>query len=255
LQDPLENSSSIRQKALELGFLQAGMARADHLAEDAARLREWLDRGYQGSMGYMENHFEKRVDPRKLVEGARSIVVVLQNYFTAESQLDKAAPRISKYALGKDYHRVMRKKLRNLYAFMAEHLGAQPDRPMKDYCGDCTRCVDACPTQAILPGKVVDASRCISYLTIENRADKLPETFKGKMQNWAFGCDICQEVCPWNNNAHPHAEPWLTPRPGLLEMSRTDWLALDEAKFDRLFEGSAVRRTGYRGLRRNIGFL
>ena len=307
MQDPLENSSSIRQKALELGFLQAGMARADHLAEDAARLREWLDRGYQGSMGYMENHFEKRVDPRKLVEGARSIVVVLQNYFTAESQLDKAAPRISKYALGKDYHRVMRKKLRNLYAFMAEHLGAQtgrifvdsapvlerawgrlaglgwigkhslllnrrsgswffigiiisdleiqPDRPMKDYCGDCTRCVDACPTQAILPGKVVDASRCISYLTIENRADKLPETFKGKMQNWAFGCDICQEVCPWNNNAHPHAEPWLTPRPGLLEMSRTDWLALDEAKFDRLFEGSAVRRTGYRGLRRNIGFL
>jgi epoxyqueuosine reductase len=307
LQDPQENSHRIRQKALELGFLQAGMARADHLAEDAARLRDWLERGYHGSMGYMENHFDKRTDPRELVEGARSVVVVLQNYFTGESQLDKTAPRISKYAYGKDYHSLMRKKLRSLFAFMAEKLGAQtgrvfvdsapvlerawgrlaglgwigkhslllnrrfgswffigiiisdlelePDRPMKDYCGECTRCVDACPTHAILPGKVVDASNCISYLTIEDRAERLPEEFRGQMQNWAFGCDICQEVCPWNSNAHPHAEPWLTARSGLMEMSRADWLVLDEKKFDRLFEGSAVERAGYHGLRRNIDFL
>jgi epoxyqueuosine reductase len=307
LENPPENSRKIKEKALELGFLQAGMARAVHLVEDASRLKDWLDNGYQGSMGYMENHFEKRVDPRKLVEGARSVVVVLQNYFTREKPLDDQSPVISKYAYGKDYHRILRKKLKSLYAFMGEHIGAhsgrvfvdsapilerawgrlaglgwigkhslllnrkygswffigviitdlelEPDPPINDYCGDCTRCIDACPTKAIIPGKVVDASRCISYLTIENRKDRLPEEFRGKMQNRAFGCDICQEVCPWNNNAHPHSEPWLEPRPGLLEMGREDWAGMDEEQFDRLFEGSAVKRAGYRGLRRNINFL
>ena len=300
-------SRKIKEKALELGFLQAGIARTDHLQEDAARLRNWLDKGYHGSMAYMENHFEKRVDPRQLVEGARSVVVVLQNYYTRKKQLDDQAPRISSYAYGKDYHRIMRKKLQSLYAFMEAEIGAhsgrvfvdsapvlerawgrlaglgwigkhslllnrkhgswffmgviitdldlEPDGPMKDYCGDCTRCIDACPTKAILPGKVIDASRCISYLTIENREDRIPEEFRGLMHNRAFGCDICQDVCPWNNNAHPHSEPWLEPRPGLLEMTRKEWLGLDEVKFNRLFEGSAVKRTKFTGLRRNIDFL
>lgn len=255
----------------------------------------------------MEKHLDRRVDPRLLVEGARSVVVVLQNYFTRERQLDPSAPRISKYAYGKDYHRIVRKKLRLLSAFMDEQIGPhsgrvfvdsapvmerawgrlaglgwigkhslllnrkhgsfffigviitdmqlEPDRPVRDYCGDCTRCVDACPTRAILPGKVVDASRCISYLTIENREDRIPEEFRGHMQNWAFGCDICQDVCPWNKNAHPHSESWLDPRPGLLEMTRQEWAGLGEERFERLFEGSAVRRAKYAGLRRNIDFL
>lgn len=307
LEKPREYSGKIKQKAIQLGFLQAGIARADHLADDAPILRRWLDAGYQGSMGYMEKHFDRRADPRLLVEGARSVVVVLQNYFTRERQLDPSAPRISKYAYGKDYHRIVRKKLRRLSAFMDEQIGPhsgrvfvdsapvmerawgrlaglgwigkhslllnrkygsfffigliitdmqlEPDRPGGDYCGDCTRCLDACPTHAILPGKVVDASRCISYLTIENREDRIPEEFRGHMQNWAFGCDICQDVCPWNKNAHPHSEPWLDPRPGLLQMTRQEWFGLDEERFDWLFDGSAVRRAKYAGLRRNIDFL
>jgi epoxyqueuosine reductase len=134
-------------------------------------------------------------------------------------------------------------------------LELEPDAPVKDYCGECTRCVDACPTNAILPGKLVDASRCISYLTIENRDARIPEEFLGRMQNQVFGCDICQEVCPWNHNAHEHSEPWLSPRPGLLDMKRQDWLDLDEERFDSLFEGSAVKRAKYSGLRRNLDFL
>ncbi len=302
-----ENSRKIKDKALELGFLQAGIARADHLPQDAQRLNEWLGNAYHGSMAYMENHFEKRVDPRKLVEGARSVVVVLQNYHTREKQLDEQAPCISKYAYGKDYHLIMKKKMQALYAFMNEHVGThsgrvfvdsapvlerawgrlaglgwigkhslllnrkygswffigviisdlelEPDRPTNDYCGNCTRCIDACPTNAILPGKTIDASRCISYLTIENRDDSLPEKFRELMQNRVFGCDICQDICPWNNNAHPHSESWLDPRPGLLEMTNQDWVDLDEGKFNRLFEGSAVKRTKFTGLRRNINFI
>ncbi len=305
--NPVENSRKIKDKALELGFLQAGIAGADYLSEDAGRLSSWLDNGYHGTMGYMENHFEKRLDPRKLVEGARSVVVVSQNYCTREKQLDESAPRVSRYAFGKDYHQIMRKKLRSLYVYMEKQIGLhsgrifvdsapvmerawghraglgwigknslllnrkhgswfftgviitdlelEPDQPVKDYCGDCSRCIDACPTNAILPGKVVDASRCISYLTIENREARLPDEFRGRMQNWAFGCDTCQDVCPWNNNAHSHCETWLNPRPGLLELSLGEWKALDEAEFDRIFKGTAVKRTRYKGLRRNIDFL
>ena len=302
-----ENSRKIKEKALKLGFLQAGIARAGHLREDAERLREWLAQGYHGSMGYMENHFDKRVDPRELVKGARSIVVVLQNYYTREKQHDEQSPIISKYAYGKDYHRLLKKKLKSLYAFMETEMDAhsgrvfvdsapvlerawgrlaglgwigknslllnrkhgswffigvimtdlelEPDRPTNDYCGDCTRCIDACPTNAILPGKTIDASRCISYLTIENTDERLPEEIRGKMRNRVFGCDICQDVCPWSNNAHPHSEPWLDPLPGLLEMTREEWMDLDQEKFDRLFEGSAVKRTKFNGLRRNVDFL
>ena len=307
MENPAENSHRIKEKALELGFLQAGIARTDFLGEDADKLRAWLGKGYHGSMTYMENHFEKRVDPRKLVEGARSIIVVLQNYYTREKQHDGQSPVISKYAYGKDYHQIVKKKLHQLYAFMEEKIGAfsgrvfvdsapvlerawgrlaglgwigkhslllnrkygsmffigviitdmelESDHPTKDYCGDCTRCVDACPTQAILPGKVIDASRCISYLTIEHRDSHLPEEFRGKMENRIFGCDICQDVCPWNNNAHPHSEPWLKPLPGLLLMSRLEWVELDEKRFAGRFEGSAVKRAKFAGLRRNIDFL
>lgn len=307
MENPHENSRKIKEKAIELGFQQAGIARADHLPEDASRLRNWLDRDYHGSMAYMENHFNKRVDPRELVEGARSLVVVLQNYFTREKQHDDSAPRISKYAYGKDYHHILREKLRSLSVFMEDHIGShsgrifvdsapvlerawgqlaglgwigkhslllnrkhgswffigviitdldlQPDSPVKDYCGDCTRCIDACPTKAILPGKMVNASRCISYLTIENRKARLPEEFRDLMQNRVFGCDICQDVCPWNNNAHPHDESWLKPMPGLLEMSRDEWNRLDEPQFNVIFEGSAVKRVNFTGFRRNLDFL
>ena len=307
MKTPSENSRKIKDKAYELGFLQTGIARADRLEEDAGRLRDWLRKGYHGSMGYMLNHFEKRVDPRKLVKGARSVVVVLQNYYTRDKQQDESAPRISMYAYGKDYHRLVRKKLKSLFDFMESEMGPlsgrvfvdsapvlerawgrlaglgwigkhslllnrkygswfflgvivtdlelEPDAPVKDYCGECTRCVDACPTNAILPGKTVDGSRCISYLTIENRSEHLPEEFRGKMENRVFGCDICQEVCPWNHNAHPHSEPWLETRPGLLEMNRKEWMDLDEEGFDRVFQGSAVKRAKFTGLRRNLDFL
>jgi len=305
---PVQNSLKIKQKTLDLGFLDCGIARADSLPEDASRLRSWLNNGFHGEMDYMSQHFEKRTDPRLLVPGARSVVVVLQNYHTKEVQRDPDAPIISKYAYGKDYHKIVKKKLKILFDWMNQDIGPvqgrffvdsapvlerawghiaglgwigkhslllnrkygswfflgviisdlelEPDHgPMKDYCGECTRCVDACPTSAILPGRSVDATRCISYLTIELKNREIPAEFRDKMNNRAFGCDICQDVCPWNNNAHPHNEDWLKPRPGLLEMSRDDWKNLNEPQFDTIFEGSAVKRTKFAGLRRNLDFL
>jgi len=304
---PVQNSRKIKQKALELEFLDCGIARSDSLPDDAARLRSWLNNGLHGKMDYMENHFEMRTDPRLLVEGARSVIVVLQNYHTTEEQHDPEAPRISRYAYGKDYHKIVKKKLKVFFEWMKEEMGPvqgrffvdsapvmervwarlagvgwigkhslllnrkygswfflgviisdlelAPDSPMKDYCGECTRCVDACPTEAILPGRSVDATQCISYLTIELKNQKIPGEFRDKMKNHAFGCDICQDVCPWNNNAHPHKEQWLKPRPGLLEMSRDEWKQLDESQFDTIFEGSAVKRAKFTGLRRNLDFL
>jgi epoxyqueuosine reductase len=304
---PALYSQQIKQKALELDFLDCGIARADYLEKDADRLKTWLDNGYHGKMGYMENHFEKRTDPRKLVEGARSLIIVLQNYHTNQSQSDANAPIISKYAYGRDYHKIVRKKLNTLLAWMQNEYGPvsgrafvdsapimerawgrlaglgwigkhslllnrkygswffigviicdldlEADKPMKDYCGDCTRCIDSCPTQAILPGRSIDASRCISYLTIEYKKDEIPDEFRGKMNMRVFGCDICQDVCPWNNNAHPHQEDWLRARPGLLEMSRDDWAGLDEQKFTSIFKGSPAKRSKFKGLRRNIDFI
>ena len=307
MDNPALNSQRIKRKALELGFLDCGITRAEFLEKDAGRLKDWLGKGYHGEMGYMANHIEKRRDPRKLVEGARSVIVVLRNYHTTEKQLDPAAPKISKYAYGKDYHRLIRKKLKLLLNWMQEEmapvsgrvfvdsapvmekaLGArgglgwigrnslllnrkygswfflgviicdlelEPDSPVKEHCGDCMRCIDACPTKAILPGRTIDATRCISYLTIEWKGDSIPAEFKNRMDNRAFGCDICQDVCPWNGNARPHDEDWLKPRPGLLEMTREEWMDLDEQKFNAIFEGSAVKRTAYTGIRRNLGFL
>ena len=302
-----QNSLRIKQKAQELDFLDCGIAKADSLTEDSERLSDWLAKGYHGEMGYMENHFNKRTDPRKLVDGSRSVIVVLQNYHTTENQHDPEAPKISRYAWGKDYHKIVRKKLNQLFSWMQEEMGGvsgrvfvdsapvmerawgrlaglgwigkhslllnrkygswfflgviftdlelQPDSPIKEYCGDCTKCIDACPTNAILEGRTIDASRCISYLTIELKENIIPAEFKGSMNNLVFGCDICQDVCPWNNNAHPHNETWLKPRAGLLEMSAGEWHKLDEQKFNVLFEGSAVKRNKFRGLKRNLDFL
>jgi epoxyqueuosine reductase len=307
LENSPQNTLRIKEKARELGFLDCGIARAEFLEEDAARLGDWLDRGFHGRMGYMENHFEKRTDPRRLVEGVRSVIVVLQNYHTGRKQDDPGAPVLSKYAYGRDYHKIIRKKLNRMLKWMngeiapspgrvfvdsapvmerawgakaglgwigrqslllnrkygswfflgviLSGLELEPDRPVNEYCGDCTRCIEACPTGAILSGRTVDATKCISYLTIELKNQPIPPGFREKMQNRVFGCDICQEVCPWSNNAHPHSEDWLKPRPGLLEMTRDEWMALDEQKFNQLFEGTALKRAGFASLRRNLDFL
>jgi epoxyqueuosine reductase len=258
-------------------------------------------------MHYMQNHFEKRVDPRLLVKGARSVIVVLQNYYTPDGQSDPHAPKISRYAFGKDYHRIMKRKLSSLLAFLGSESGPVSGRyfvdsapvleralarkaglgwtgknslllnrkhgsfffigvlitdlelaydiPVKDHCGDCTKCIEACPTGAIVSDRIVDSKRCISYLTIEHKGASLPEEFRGRMENYVFGCDICQDVCPWNNNAHPHGEAGLKPGPGLLDMTRQEWCELNEDRFEKIFTGSAVKRAKYSGLRRNIDFV
>lgn len=254
----------------------------------------------------MENHFEKRVDPTKLVPGAKTVVVLMHNYFPKEQQ-NEDAPKIARYAYGEDYHFILKRKLKELIFFIQENIGevngrcfvdSAPvlerdwakyagvgwtgkntllihpkagsyfflaeliidlelmfDQPMKDYCGTCTRCVDACPTEAISPeGFILDASKCISYLTIELR-EEIPETFKGKMEGWMFGCDICQEVCPWNRFSKPHGEPAFEPHPDLLQMNKKDWEEITEEVFKRIFKKSAVKRTKFAGLKRNLDFL
>ena len=297
----------VKQLALKHGFSHVGIAKAMRMDEEARRLEQWLNVGHHGEMTYMEGHFDLRVDPTKLVPGAQSVISLLYNYHTSEIQTDPEAPRLSKYAYGRDYHKIVRRKLKHLLADIRDVIGAVegrgfvdsapvlerdwarragngwtgkntllihpkagsyffiaelivdldliPDSPMKDYCGSCTRCIDACPTDAIADsGYVVDGSRCISYLTIELR-EAIPEEFSGKMDNWMFGCDICQDVCPWNRFAKPHDEPAFTPKPELMEMSESNWQDITEDKFEELFTGSAVRRTKFAGLKRNITFL
>lgn len=297
----------LKQEAYRLGFSFVGVSKAAFMEEEARRLEEWLHRGFHGQMHYMEHHFDKRVDPRKLVPGAKTVVTLLYNYHTEKEQADPEAPKISKYAYGQDYHQVIKQKLRDLVAILQETVGEidgrvfvdsapvlerdwarrsgvgwigkntllihpkagsyfflaeliidlelEPDGPMKDYCGTCRRCIDACPTEAISPeGYLLDGSKCISYLTIEFK-EAIPESFQGKMENWMFGCDICQEVCPWNRFAQPHQEPAFEPHPDLLEMSKREWQELTEGVFQKLFKGSAVKRTKFAGLKRNIAFL
>ncbi|MCI5082328.1 MAG: tRNA epoxyqueuosine(34) reductase QueG [Saprospiraceae bacterium] len=301
------HTKMIKEEAYRLGFQYVGIAKAEFMEEEARRLEAWLNQQYHGKMQYMENHFDKRVDPTKLVPGAQTVISLLYNYYTPESQKDPDAPKISKYAFGKDYHQVIKKKLYALtdfiqqkigevngrcfvdsapvlerdwakrsgngwvgkntllihpkagsYFFLAEliiDLPLEADGPMKDYCGTCTRCIDACPTDAISPkGYFMDGSKCISYLTIELK-DKIPEAFEGKMDNWMFGCDICQEVCPWNRFAHKHKEEAFEPHPDLLEMKEKDWIELTEEVFREVFRKSAVKRTKFAGLKRNIAFL
>lgn len=297
----------LKRHAAELGFALCGIAKAERLDAEAAQLEAWLNKDYHGKMGYMANHFEKRVDPTKLVPGAKSVVSLAFNYHNPAEQTDPAAPKIAQYAYGEDYHHVLKSKLRTLMERLREEVGAvegrvfvdsapvmerdwaaraglgwlgkntllihpkagsyyflaeliidlelATDAPMKDFCGTCTRCIDACPTEAIAPeGYLLDASKCISYLTIELK-DQLPTEFQDKMENWMFGCDICQDVCPWNRFAERHNEPAFEPHPDLLEMSSTDWVELTEDVFRKVFRKSAVKRTKYAGLTRNIRFL
>lgn len=302
------HTDKIREEAYRLGFGFVGIAKAEQMDEEARRLEAWLNRGAHGEMHYMANHFDKRIDPCKLVEGAKSVISLTYNYFTPEMQKDSTAPKISRYAYGKDYHYVIKDKLKELLFFISTEIGevngrafvdSAPvlerdwakrsgtgwvgkntllihpkagsyfflselildlelvyDLPMKDYCGTCTRCIDACPTNAIAPqGYVMDGSRCISYLTIELKEKIIPPQYKNQMEGWMFGCDICQEVCPWNRFSKKHTEPQFEPHSQLLNMTRQEWLEITEEVFNELFKKSAVKRAKYEGLKRNIDFL
>lgn len=300
-------SQLIKAEALRLGFMACGISKAEFLEEEAPRLETWLNNNHHGEMAYMENHFDKRLDPRLLVEGSKSVVSLTLNYYTSEKQLDSEAPKISKYAYGTDYHTVIKEKLQALMAFISEEIGevagrcfvdsapvmdkawAQKsglgwrgknsnliskqagsffflaeliidlelayDSPfVTDHCGSCTRCIDACPTDAIIAPYTVDGSKCISYLTIELK-NEIPAEFKGKMQNWMFGCDICQDVCPWNRFATPHQEEAFKPAHELLQLNKAELTDLTDEVFKQVFKGSAVKRTKFNGLKRNIDFL
>lgn len=301
------NTTLIKSKARELGFMYCGISKSEYLVEQAPKLEQWLKQNMHGTMSYMENHFDKRLDPGKLVEGAKSVVSLLLNYYSDESQLDPQAPKISKYAYGTDYHFVIKDKLKDLFQFIRQEIGDVngrifvdsapvmdkvwaaksglgwvgkhsnlihpkegsyffiaelivdieliPDGPIKDYCGTCTRCIDACPTDAIVEPYIVDGSKCISYLTIELKDQILPGEFRDKMDNWMFGCDVCQDVCPWNRFAKRHQEMAFEPHPELLHLSSSDWQELTEEVFRSLFKNSAVKRTKFSGLKRNIDFL
>ena len=296
----------IKKEAFRLGFSFVGISKAEFLEEDARHLDTWLKAGYHGSMQYMENHFDKRLDPRLLVPGAKTVISLLYNYHTKQKQKDTLAPKISTYAYGTDYHFIVKDKLKSLFAYIRDEIGdvngrvfidsapvmerswaaksglgwigkhsllinkqqgsffflaelisdldLPPDGPIKDYCGTCTRCIDACPTNAILDNHIVDAGKCISYLTIELK-DDIPKEFAGKMNNWMFGCDVCQDVCPWNRFSKPHREPAFEPSEKLLNMNNSEWQELTQEVFNEIFKKSAVKRTKYRGLMRNIGFL
>jgi epoxyqueuosine reductase len=296
----------VKEEAIRLGFQFCGISKAEFLEEEAPRLEKWLHSGMHGEMKYMENYFDQRLDPRLLVDGAKSVISLMLNYFPGEQQQDPEAPKLSKYAYGADYHYVIKDKLRALLDFMRENIGevqgrgfvdsapvldrawAQksgmgwvgkntnlinksagsfyfiaelitdlelvPDGAIRDYCGTCTRCIDACPTGAIVEPYVVDGSKCISYFTIELK-DSIPDEVSGKFGNWAFGCDICQDVCPWNRFSSPHSEPLFNPSAGLMQMSRNDWEEITENVFRQVFGKSAVKRTKYSGLKRNLEFL
>jgi len=283
-----------------------GVSRAEFLEEEAPRLEKWLNANMHGSMSYMENHFDKRLDPRLLVGGAKSVVSLALNYFPEKVQLTDSY-KISKYAYGEDYHFIIKWKLKELMKFIQVEIGEvggrvfvdsapvldrawakksglgwigknanlinkqsgsffflaeliidlelEPDGPVKDYCGTCTACIDECPTDAIPEPYVVDGSKCISYLTIELKDEIIPKEFQGKMEDWMFGCDICQDVCPWNRFSKPHQESLLNPNPNLLGLNKQDWEDLTEEVFRDLFKKSAVKRTKFDGLKRNIRFL
>lgn len=297
---------AIKKYAAQLGFDACGISKAVRLDNEARYLENWLNADKHGKMAYMANHFDKRTDPRLLVDRAKSVISLSYNYYTEKEQVPDA-PHLAMYALGEDYHLVVRDKLEQLLAFIKTKAGdvngrcfvdsapvlekawAQRsgvgwvgkntnlltkrrgsffflaevivdieldyDGPVKDYCGTCTKCVDACPTQAIYEPYKLDASKCISYFTIELKDEMLPAEYKGKFENWMYGCDICQQVCPINAQAQPHSEPRFEPLNELLAMTAKDWDNLQEDGFKRLFKNSAVKRTKYKGLKRNIAFL
>ncbi|MFZ5973437.1 MAG: tRNA epoxyqueuosine(34) reductase QueG [Bacteroidota bacterium] len=298
------NAKLIKKIAYDLGFSFCGIAKAAFLEDEAPKLEEWLKRGYQGKMSYLENHFDKRLDPTQLVPGAQSVVSLIYNYYPEKELAGKL--KVARYAYGEDYHFVIKEKMKEFiwriqeavgevngrafvdsapvmerawaqrsglgwvgknslllnrqmgsFFFLAEliiDLNLEPDGPVKDYCGTCTACMDACPTDAIAEPYVVDGSKCISYFTIELK-EEIPAEAKGKFENWIFGCDICQEVCPWNRFAQPHNEKRFLPHPDLPEISSRDWQELTEEVFQKVFKRSAVKRTGWQGLARNIRFV
>ncbi|MFD0837172.1 tRNA epoxyqueuosine(34) reductase QueG [Mariniflexile aquimaris] len=295
----------IKDEAKRLGFLSCGISKAQFLDEEAPRLEKWLNNNMHGQMQYMENHFDKRLDPTKLVDGSKSVISLLLNYFPEETQ-NQNSFKISKYAYGTDYHFVIKDKLKSLLHFIQEEIGEvhgrafvdsapvldkawaaksglgwigkhsnlltqqvgsfyfiaelivdlelEYDSRTTDHCGSCTACIDACPTQAITEPYVVDGSKCISYFTIELK-DNIPTEFKGKFDDWMFGCDVCQDVCPWNRFSKPHNEPIFNPHPELLSMTKKDWEEITEDTFKKVFQKSAVKRTKFAGLKRNIDFL
>ncbi|GAA0735381.1 tRNA epoxyqueuosine(34) reductase QueG [Gaetbulibacter jejuensis] len=295
----------IKEESKRLGFLSCGISKAEFLEAEAPRLEKWLNANMHGEMRYMENHFDKRLDPTKLVDGSKSVVSLLLNYFPSQTQ-NTESYKLSKYAYGTDYHFVIKDKLKQLLQFIQDEIGevsgrafvdSAPvldkawaaksglgwigkhsnlltqkvgsfyfiaeliidleldyDTPTTDHCGRCTACIDACPTEAIVKPYVVDGSKCISYLTIELK-DNIPSDFKNKTDDWMFGCDVCQDVCPWNRFSKPHNEPLFNPHPELLEMTKKDWDEITEDTFKKVFKKSAVKRTKYSGLTRNIKFL
>lgn len=300
-----KHTALIKAEAQRLGFMSCGISRAGFLEEEAPRLEQWLNEGRHGRMQYMENHFDKRLDPTKLVEGSKSVISLLLNYYPEKTQASDTF-KISKYAYGTDYHFVIKDKLKQLMQFIQEEIGevdgraftdSAPvldkawaaksglgwrgknsnliskqvgsfffvaelildieldyDTPVTDHCGSCRACIDACPTQAIVEPYRVDGSKCISYFTIELK-EELPGDVKGKFDDWMFGCDICQDVCPWNRFSKPHNEPLFDPSPEILDFSKGDWEEITEEVFQKVFRKSAVKRTKYSGLTRNIRFL
>lgn len=305
--DLAERSQKIKTMAAALGFSSCGISHAEFLEDEAPRLSAWLKKEAHGKMSYMENHFDKRLDPRILVPGAKSVVSLLFNYHNPIKPTDPEAPKISSYALGEDYHYVVKDKLKELmkmihadigevdgrvfvdsapvldkawaaksglgwigkhsnlitkgqgsYFFIAEliiDLELIADTPINDYCGTCTKCIDACPTDAIIAPYEVDGSKCISYFTIELKDALLPKERSAQFENWMFGCDICQEVCPWNRFSLKHTEPKFEPKPELMNMTKNEWIELTQETFSEIFRKSPVKRTGYTGLQRNIRHL
>ncbi|TAF12142.1 MAG: tRNA epoxyqueuosine(34) reductase QueG [Flavobacteriia bacterium] len=298
-------TSIIKQEAQRLGFLSCGISKAGFLEEEAPRLENWLNNQMNGQMSYMENHFDKRLNPTLLVDDAKSVISLLLNYYPSELQ-NEDSYKISKYAYGQDYHHVIKEKLKELLNFIQTEIGevsgrafvdSAPvldkawaeksglgwigknsnlitqkvgsfyfiaeliidleldyDTPTTDHCGSCTACLDACPTEAIVAPYVVDGSKCISYFTIELK-DNLPQEMKGKFDDWMFGCDVCQDVCPWNRFSKPHNEPLFQVNSDILNFSKSDWEEITVDTFQKVFKNSAVKRTKYEGLLRNINFL
>ena len=305
IQSKQKNTAFIKSEAKRLGFLSCGISKAGFLEAEAPRLENWLDNQMHGEMTYMENHFDKRLNPTLLVDGAKSVISLLLNYFPAQNQ-NPESYKISKYAYGQDYHFVIKEKLKELLASIQDNIGdfhgrafvdsapvldkawaaksglgwlgknsnlltkqvgsfyfiaelivdleLEPDHATTDHCGSCTACIDACPTEAIVAPYVVDGSKCISYFTIELK-NNIPQEMKGKLDDWAFGCDVCQDVCPWNKFSKAHNEPLFEPNPTLMSMSKKDWDEITNETFKTVFKNSAINRTKLEGLKRNIDFL
>jgi epoxyqueuosine reductase len=303
---PTSNYSKlIKAESKRLGFLSCGISKAGFLEEEAPRLESWLNQNRNGQMSYMENHFDKRLNPTLLVDGAKSVISLLLNYYPSELQKQDAY-KISKYAYGQDYHHVIKEKLKELLHFIQTEIGevsgrafvdSAPvldkawaaksglgwvgknsnlitqkvgsfyfiaelivdleldyDSPTTDHCGSCTACIDACPTEAIVAPYVVDGSKCISYFTIELK-ENLPQEMKGKFDDWIFGCDVCQDVCPWNRFSKPHNEPLFQTNPEILDYSKKDWEEITKDTFQKIFKNAAVKRTKFEGFSRNINFV